>query len=156
MSRRAQKGFTYLGLLIFIAILGLISGATLHLGAMMQRREAEQDLLERGLIMSRALESYARNAGGSRSTAPASIDELLHDPRFPKSTVRHLRRIEIDPITGRPEWGLVRGPDGKSIIAIHSLSEEHPLKIGDFPKPFEDFEGKGSYREWVFTPGMED
>jgi len=149
-----QRGFTYLGLIILIAILGMVSASTLHLGAMMHRRAAEQELLERGLALSLALESYARGAHGTQKTEPDSVNDLLRDPRSPKVLVRHLRRIEPDPITGRTQWGEIRGPGGQGIVGFYSLTEQEPLKTTDFPDPFGDFEGKRSYKEWVFKSGM--
>jgi hypothetical protein len=52
-------------------------------------------------------------------------------------------------MTGRTEWGLIRGPGGE-IFGIHSLSEDAPLKKSNFRLADRNFEGKTKYSEWIF------
>jgi type II secretory pathway pseudopilin PulG len=148
-----QNGFTYLSLLIFMAILAMLSATVLHTGAAMQRRLAERELLEAGLRWSAALESYALSGGGG-DAAPQSTKDLLRDPRFPQKPLRHLKRIEVDPITGSEEWGIVRGANGKDIVGFYSLSEDKPQQTTDFPEAIDEFNGKARYKDWVFVKGM--
>ena len=54
-----QSGFTYLGLIILVAILGLVGAAGLKMGSLLQRQIAEQELLDIGAQFSDALYSYA-------------------------------------------------------------------------------------------------
>lgn len=153
LSRHGQLGYTYLGLLILVAVLSLVSAATLRVGVTVARHEAEQDLLDRGLLLTRALESYARVTPSGQSAYPRSINDLLRDPRFSKSVVRHLRRIDADPITGQTEWGVVLSDNGRGIAGFHSLSDQR-AKRRDFVPPFGDFEDKPFYRDWVFVAGL--
>ncbi len=146
-----QSGFTYLSLLIFMAILAMLSATVLQTGVAMQRRLAERELLEVGRRLSAALESYALSGG---QASPQSMQDLLRDPRFPNRLLRHIKRIEVDPITGSEEWGIVRGPNGKDIIGFYSLSEDKPQQTTDFPEAIEEFDGKTRYKDWVFTKGM--
>jgi type II secretory pathway pseudopilin PulG len=146
-----QGGFTYLSLLIFMAILATLSATVLQTGAAMQRRLAERELLETGRRLSAALESYSLGGG---QAAPQSMQDLLRDPRFPKRLLRHLKRMEVDPITGSEEWGIVRGPNGKDIVGFYSLSEDKPQQTTDFPEALEAFEGMSRYKDWVFVRGM--
>jgi type II secretory pathway pseudopilin PulG len=152
---RVQGGYTYLGLIIFVAIVAVGSASALRLGVTSQRRDAERELLDKGLAMSRALESYSAATAGGAGAAPARLEDLLRDPRFPKTVVRHLRKIEVDPMTGQAQWGLVRQPGHQGIVGVHSLSADKPLKQTDFAPVYEDFEGKDTYSQWVFSPGME-
>jgi type II secretory pathway pseudopilin PulG len=147
MNRQPQEGFTYIGLLIVLAIIGVAAAGTLQMGAVLQRHAAEEELLAIGLEFREALKNYARAAPG----APHSLQDLLRDPRF-AAPRRYLRRIPADPLTGQVKWGLVLGADGQSIIGIHSLSKAKPIKIAHFPLIFRDFEAKSSYSEWVFLP----
>jgi len=147
MNRRSQEGFTYIGLLIVLAIIGVAAAGTLQMGAVLQRHAAEEELLAIGVEFRDALKNYSRAAPG----APHSLNDLLRDPRF-ANPHRYLRRIPADPLTGQPIWGLVLGPDGQSIIGIHSLSKAKPIKIAHFPLIFRDFEAKSSYAEWIFLP----
>lgn len=145
--RSAAAGFTYIGLMIMIAVIGLVSTASVQVGRIQQRRVAEQELLAIGMAFRTALVSYANATPYGRPTAPASLNDLVKDPRFPNPR-RHLRKLYIDPLTGNTQWGLVRGPNG--IIGVYSLAAGNPIKIGNFPPELADFTGKASYGDWKF------
>jgi type II secretory pathway pseudopilin PulG len=145
---KASSGFSYVALLILIAILSIAATATVQAGAAVQRRQAEQELLRIGMEFERALASYkSATPAGTRGT-PQSLEDLLSDPRF-VGTRRHLRAVRPDPISGRPEWGLVRGPDG-GIVAVHSLSSAAPIKVAGFATGYERLANAGSYADWLF------
>ena len=148
-----QSGYTYIGLLIVIAVLSFLSASSLHIGVMVHRRVAEQELLDRGYRLSLALDSYASLTPSGQNPYPQSINDLLRDPRFPKKVVRHLRRIEVDPMTGTAVWGTVPPEKGVGIGGFHSLSEQKVLRK-DFNPPFRDFVDLPLYRDWVFVRGL--
>ncbi|MCV2359129.1 type II secretion system protein [Paucibacter sp. TC2R-5] len=152
--KRAAEGFSYLGVLILVAVFGLVGAASVKLAAAQHRRVAEQALLETGAAFSQALASYARATPAGQADAPPSLQDLLRDPRFP-GTVRHLRKIFVDPMTGGNDWGLERDSDDGAIIAVFSLSCGKPLKIAGFDGRFPDFNGKTFYREWKFKRPIE-
>ncbi|MDZ4101273.1 MAG: hypothetical protein U1E12_06325 [Hydrogenophaga sp.] len=64
-------------------------------------------------------------------------------------TWRHLRRIPIDPLTGRDNWGLVRDAQG-GIVGIHSLAAGVPIKRTGFDPRWKTFDEAGTYQQWVF------
>lgn len=144
-----QYGFTYLGLIILIAIIGIASAATLQVGSVLQRRAAEEELLEIGAELRHALLSYANATPVGQKRAPAAIQDLLKDPRYP-NIKRHLRKRYADPITGKEEWGIVEAIDGSGIVGFYSLSDAEPIKIDNFDPVFREFAGKSSYQEWRF------
>ncbi|MGK5044627.1 type II secretion system protein [Janthinobacterium sp. GB4P2] len=148
-SARRQRGFTYLGLIILVAILGLVGAAGLKMGSLLQRQAAEQELLDIGAQFSDALYSYAVATPPGQPQQPPTLAALLRDPRFPQVR-RHLRKLFVDPITGRAEWGLLYQPGSNGIIGVHSLSKAEPLKIGNFDVRFAGFEGKAHFSEWHF------
>lgn len=148
--RRAAAGFTYLGLLITLAIIGVAGAATLQLGSVLQRRNAEAELLEIGAAYQQALDQYARATPLGQATAPKSLQDLLKDPRYP-GTRRYLRQIYVDPLTGGADWGLIRTPENQGIVGVFSQSPDKPLKLANFPAEFTDFENKTSYQEWRFV-----
>lgn len=147
---QTQAGFTYIGLIVFVTIIGLVGAATLKVGALLQRAEAENELLAIGAEFSAALASYAQATPPGQPTQPASLEALLRDPRFP-SPRRHLRRIFVDPITGSREWGLVRAAEGGPIIGVYSLSRRQPLKVANFDARFVNFDHKEHLSDWKFT-----
>ena len=144
-KRAAESGFTYIGVLLLVAMLGIAVTLVSELWHTAQKRDKEQELLFVGNQFRRALAMYSANGGGY----PKRLEDLLRDPRVPGMR-RYLRKIYRDPVTGGTEWGLVRSA-GDIIVGIHSLSAEEPLKQKEFSVADKDFEGKQKYSEWVFT-----
>jgi type II secretory pathway pseudopilin PulG len=143
------QGFTYISLLIMVAIIAVAATATVQLGSVVQRRDAERELLHIGQQFQLALFTYASRTPGGMPRLPKELTDLLRDPRQPGITLRHLRRVPADPITGKAEWGLVRTPDG-FITGVHSLSEARPIKVAGFEPGLAQLEGAERYKEWVF------
>lgn len=151
MPPRARSGgFTYIGLIVLLAILGLVAAAGMKTGALMQRAAAEQELLEIGAAFSDALRSYAAATPRGQPTQPPNLQALLKDPRFP-GVRRHLRRIFVDPVTGKAEWGVVTIGDKALVTGVYSLSAARPLKVGNFDARFVNFDNKERISEWKFT-----
>lgn len=144
-----QRGFTYLGLIILVAILGLVGAAGLKMGSLLQRQAAEQELLDIGAQFSDALRSYAAATPPGQPQQPPTLSALLRDPRV-RQLRRHLRKLYVDPITGRAEWGLLYQPGSNGIIGVHSLSPAAVLKVGNFEARFAGFDGKARLSEWHF------
>ena len=76
------------------------------------------------------------------------LKDLLKDPRS-LATVRYLRKIDPDPITGK-EWVIIKDPV-KGIIGVASSSDAEPLKQAGFPEEYKLFEKKTKYSEWQFV-----
>lgn len=148
------RGFTYLSLIIVVAIVGLVAASAIKLGSVLQRSMAEQELLDIGAAFSDALKSYADATPQGMPTQPPSLQDLLKDPRFP-GTRRHLRKIFVDPMTGKAEWGIVYRGDKIGVLAVYSLSAAKPVKIGNFPARYSGFEGKNHISDWKFTSNAE-
>jgi type II secretory pathway pseudopilin PulG len=148
MGMGRQRGFTYLAVLFMIALMGvmLVSIATMWHTA--RQREKERDLLFIGSQFRQAIGSYYEKTPGALKKYPSNLEELLKDGRF-VTMQRHLRRVYRDPMTGNSEWGLVKAPQG-GIMGVHSLSQDTPLKTGNFRVPDAGFEDKKKYSEWVF------
>jgi len=145
-------GFTFLGLMIIIAIMGIVLLTVGEVWHVAQKRAKEQELLFVGNQFRQAIKLYgAHTPGGNKQQAyPATLEDLLKDPRYP-STQRYLRRIYLDPITGSPDWGVTRAPNG-GINGVYSLSEETPIKQSNFRLVDQNFEGKTKYADWIFLP----
>jgi len=143
-----QQGIALVGALVLVAVLGLgmaLLGTVWKTAAV---REKEAELLFVGDQFRLAIESFQDAPAGGVSRLPKSFQELLLDTRFP-NTVRHLRRIYRDPMTGSSEWGLILGADG-GISGVYSLAPGAPLKTGNFSARHENFTGAKSYEDWRF------
>lgn len=144
------RGFGYLAVLFIVAILAGSLALTGEIWETAVRREKEAELLYVGGEYRKAIGRYYLNA--NRRLYPRSLDDLLKDPRD-SATVRHLRKRYADPITGKTEWGIVRGPDG-GIMGVYSLSETAPLKVANFRIADKGFDNSDKYTGWkfVYTP----
>ncbi len=141
--QRRQAGFTYLLLLWWVALSGVMLMALGESWTMASQREREAELVYRGEQIRQAIESYASvPVSEGVSPLPRRLEDLLEDRRTGVLR-RHLRQLWRDPITRRPEWGLVRGPQG--ITGVHSLSRLTPLRAPA---------GINSYEQWRFEMGQ--
>lgn len=148
-GRRAQRGFTYLFLLVVLAVVAVTSAASLTLGATISRRAAEQELLATGAEYETALIRYRlATPMGQAKRSPDSLAELLLDRRQ-AGLRRYLRKVYVDPLTGTDAWGIVRAPDG-SVAAVYSLAEGVPIKQEGFMDEWARFNGSTRYANWCF------
>lgn len=145
---RHQGGFTFIWLLFLVAGLGVSMAAVGTLWHTAAQREKETELLFVGDQYRRAIESFWKSSPKGEKRLPNSLDELLLDPRFPH-TVRHLRRLYLDPVTGKDEWGLLRNP-ANGISGVYSLSDATPMKRMNFPGVYGQFEAAKNYQGWGF------
>lgn len=147
--RRGHRGFTYIGMLIVVAILGVGLGATGVLFHQQAQREKERQLLFAGDQIRRAIGLYYERSPGGGKQFPRRLEDLLQDPRQP-ALQRYLRRLYQDPMTGSQDWVPIPAPDG-GILGVHSASTARPLKVAGFAPADEGFRDKGSYAEWKFV-----
>lgn len=146
---KRQGGFTYLWVLLTVAFMGLALTLAAEVEQTIVNRDREKVLLAVGCEFQRAIGSYyeSQHVGGEKEY-PASLEDLLQDPRFP-GVKRHLRKIYTDPVTGKSEWGIKRV--GGRIVGIYSLSEKEPIKQANFEVGLEYLQGAKKYSDWVFS-----
>jgi type II secretory pathway pseudopilin PulG len=149
-----KRGFTYVALLLIVAIILLAATATIEVGMVMKRRMAEDELLFAGIQYRQAIKSYFdATPSGSGGAGPTQLQDLLHDPRYP-SLRRHIRKLYADPLTGKMDWCLIKSPDGKGILGVYTPSREVPIRMANFPDDVFYFKGSTSYAQWVFVYGV--
>lgn len=148
-SGHRQGGFTYLGLLFAVALAGIVLAATGVLWSTERQRERERELLAVGDEFRRAIGSYYERSPGTVKRYPAKLEDLTKDNRF-ITVQRHLRQVYRDPVTGNADWGVIPAPEG-GIMGVHSISTAEPIKQGNFPLRWSEFEGKRSYADWRFV-----
>jgi len=144
--KETQKGFTYVGFLLAVAIMGAGLVAYSELASHAAQREKEAELLFRGNAFQAAIASYYKK----ESRYPKSLEQLLKDERYPMP-VRHLRKLYADPMTGQADWALVEAPGGGGISGVHSRSDAQPVKTGNFRLQNRAFETAQTYADWKFV-----
>jgi len=148
-----KRGFAYLWLLLLVAFMGLSLTIGVQFYSTSVQRDKEYELLVIGRQFRAAIGRYhevQRSAvqGETKGDYPATLEDLLKDERS-LSTQRHLRRVFVDPMTGKAEWGLLK--IGGRIVGVHSLSDKVPIKQDRFEADDMGFRGKQKYADWVFT-----
>lgn len=144
-TRQRNGGFTYLGLLLVIVVMGAVLGGTADVWHTTVQREKERELLFVGKQFRAAIGLYYVN----HRMYPHNLEDLVKDPSYP-STKRYLRKIYRDPITGTSDWAVVR-TGGGGIIGVHSLSEKKPIKVAGFGTTGNGFDAAVKYSDWVFA-----
>lgn len=134
--RTGERGFTYLWLLFVVAIGGAALAVAASSWKTQLQRERERELLFRGGEIERAIASYrsASAAGPAGPTQwPRDFDDLLEDRRG--GVVRHhLRRLYVDPFTGKPDWERL-GTERSELRGVRSRSSATALLIQEFGPP---------------------
>ena len=147
-GKRAQRGFTYLAMLIAVALIGVGLVAGSEVWSHSRQREKEQELLFIGEQVRRAIGQYYERTPGAVKRYPEKLQDLLEDKRY-VTRQRYLRRLYVDPMTGKPEWGVVAAPEG-GVMGVYSLSTEKPVKAANFSQELMAFEGAQHYNQWRF------
>lgn len=149
MSLKKQGGFTYLGIMIAVIITGVLLAQAGVNWRQSAQREKERQLLFVGHQFRQAIASYYERTPGAIGHYPAKLEDLVEDHRY-NPPQHYLRKIYIDPMTSRPEWGLVKAPQG-GIMGIHSLSGKTPLKKAGFDQADSGFKKAKTYMDWKFS-----
>ena len=149
MNRSYNFGFTYIGILLTITLLGMALAAVGASWSLLNRRALEQDLLYIGQAYRRAIESYYRITPNGVHQYPRSLEDLIHDERGPK-VARHLREMYVDPLTGNADWTIVSLPDG-AIVGVASQSTNEPLKQANFGPWEAAFVDAKCFCDWQFV-----
>jgi type II secretory pathway pseudopilin PulG len=142
---RSSAGFSYIGLLIAVAILGIALSAVGTVWRTAAQRDHEQELLDFGHEFEAAIDSYYRTGG----QYPQTVDDLIEDKRWPEPH-HHLRRLRVDPMTGTADWTILR-IDGLGITGIASTSDVEPIKKSGFAPDEETFRDAKTYSDWQFV-----
>jgi type II secretory pathway pseudopilin PulG len=144
--RQRQSGFTYIGLLAAIVVMGMLLTMASHVWSFSEQRDKEVQLLYVGGQYRMAIASYF--AFGHRY--PPALQDLLADNRFPVPK-RHLRQLYRDPMTNDADWVLIADPTGVGIMGVASKSKLTPIKRKGFAAIEFGFEDSDCYCDWKFV-----
>ncbi len=141
MTLKNSKGFTLLELIITATVLLILASASIPLVKNGIRRDKELQLSRSLREIRLAIDEYRKAAELQKIKAPSSednlcpktLEELVEGVSASGSTtkkIKFLRRIPIDPFTGKREWGFRSTSDdsksrswgGGHIYDIYSLA----------------------------------
>ena len=139
---RKASGFTLLELIVTATVLLILASAVVPLAKNSLRREKELELRRDLREMRLAIDAYKTAVDQQKIKAPPqenngypeSLDSLVEGAPLtgsPSRKMRFLRRIPLDPFTGKAEWGLRSVSDepdstswgGGSVYDVYSLAQ---------------------------------
>lgn len=143
--RRSASGYTFIELLVATAVIMVLASAALPLARVSMQRQRELELKRHLLTMREAVDRFkdAADQGMIAPTElqlgsenyPASLEQLVEGVTRNNDATgtkwKFLRRIPIDPITGRADWGLRSmqdAPDsnvwgGQNVFDVYSKAQ---------------------------------
>jgi general secretion pathway protein G len=137
-STQGEAGLTLIELIVTVAILAIVASAAVPIARFEVKRTKERDLHYDLWQMREAIDHYKdaadRNAFQTKIDSqgyPPDLDTLVNGVDVQGKKVRFLRRIPIDPMTGKNEWGMRSMQDdptsdsygGQSVFDVYSKSE---------------------------------
>ena len=137
-----RRGVTLIELVVAITILLILTGAAIPIARTRIKRERERDLRHDLWEMRDAIDRYkdAADRGafqiklGSEGYPP-DLETLVNGVDVQGKKVRFLRKVPVDPMTGKTEWGLRSMQDdpastswgGQNVFDVYSKSEDTAL-----------------------------
>ena len=110
---RRQRGFTLIELIVATTILLLLSTMALPIARFALMRQRERELREDLWMMRDAIDRYkdAADKGAFQIKVgsdgyPPDLKTLVEGVDVAGKKLKFLRRIPVDPITGKDEWGM--------------------------------------------------
>jgi general secretion pathway protein G len=137
-KRRGEEGLTLVELIVTVFILGILATAALPVARFTVKRQNER-LLRYDLWMMRdAIDKYkdAADKGAFQTKVdsqnyPPDLETLVNGEDVQGKKLKFLRKIPVDPMTGKAEWGLRSMQDdpdstsygGQSVFDVYSKSQ---------------------------------
>ncbi len=140
--RRSSPGYSFIELVVATAVLMILASAALPIAKISIRREKEAELHRSLREMRTAIDDFKRWADAGRISTlnvnignenyPPSLEVLVEGVPFTNDASgrkkKFLRRIPVDPLTGKADWGLRAYSDnadatvwgGQSVFDVYS------------------------------------
>lgn len=140
--RRRAAGFTLIELIVATAIMVILSMMALPLARVSIKREKEHELRYDLWMMRDAIDRYkdAADRGAFQVKVgsegyPPDMDTLVKGVDANGKKLRFLRRVPVDPMTGKDDWGMRSMQDdptsdswgGQNVFDVFTKSEDTAL-----------------------------
>jgi general secretion pathway protein G len=138
INRNPEAGLTLIELIVTVAILSILASAAAPMVRVTVKRENERVLHRDLWEIRKAIDHYkdAADLGSFSSQVgsqgyPPDLQTLVNGVDVRGTKIRFLRRIPVDPMTGRAEWGLRSMQDdpksdsfgGQNVFDVYSKSQ---------------------------------
>ena len=133
-----QAGVTLVELIVTVAILAVLASAAIPITRFERKRQNERELRYDLWMMRAAIDRYkdAADRGAFQTKVdsynyPPDLQTLVDGVDVQGKKVKFLRRIPIDPMTGKDDWGMRSMQDdpksdsfgGQNLFDVHSKSD---------------------------------
>jgi general secretion pathway protein G len=137
-SARRRAGFTLIELIVATAIIAILAGLAIPVMTFAIKRERERELRRDLWMMRDAIDRYkdAAERGGFQTKVgtegyPPDLETLVKGIDSNGKKIKFLRRVPIDPMTGKDEWGMRSMQDdaasdswgGQNVFDVYTKSE---------------------------------
>jgi general secretion pathway protein G len=134
---KQERGLTLVELIVTVTILSILASAAVPVTMFTVKRERERELRHDLWEMRDAIDHYkdaadmhAFQTKVDSQNYPPDLDTLVNGVEVQTKKVKFLRRIPVDPMTGKAEWGLHSMQDdpdadsygGQSVFDVYSKS----------------------------------
>jgi len=112
IRRHGEAGLTLVELIVTVAILAILASAAVPMARFQAKRQKERILRDELWTMRKAIDEYKdaadRHAFQTKVDSynyPPDLQTLVDGVDVQGKKVKFLRRIPIDPMTGKDDWG---------------------------------------------------
>ncbi|WP_053936052.1 type II secretion system protein [Amantichitinum ursilacus] len=146
-KRTTATGFTYIWALMVLVLLSVALSVVGPIWSAQVRREREQALIRTGFLYAAAIENYYNQSPGSLKQYPSDLTQLLRDGRY-VSTMRYLRALYADPVSGRA-FVPIKNAQG-AVVGVASASPAAPLAAAGWTDGQHALPPAAHYADWQF------
>jgi general secretion pathway protein G len=138
IRKKGERGLTLVELIVTVAILAILAAGAAPIARFKVKRDKERELKYDLWTMRDAIDKYkdAADKGAFQTKVdsqnyPPDLETLVNGVDVQGKKVKFLRRIPVDPMTGKQDWGMRSMQDdptsdsygGQSVFDVFSKSQ---------------------------------